>query len=179
MLLKAKADNPNATFYEGDALQLADVLSEEAPFAGVYCLGNSLGYFDAEGMTRFLEGISQKLQAGGLLVLHSDMVAEVLLPHWEAHMEVIANGVYAIADNEDYDLQNSRLITRFSFEKEDEETGKISKESHLIQHYIYTVGEISRMLSQSGCRLLSAYGDVKGKPFVIGDAHWYGVFQKN
>ena len=50
-------------------------------YRGAYCMGNSISYFDRKGTADVLTNVGQHLQSTALLVLHTGMLAESILPN--------------------------------------------------------------------------------------------------
>jgi hypothetical protein len=51
-------------------------------------------------------------------------------------------------------------------------------EEHSFKHYVYTVGEIHRLLEAEGFKILSMYNSPEKIHYIIGDAQVYLVAEK-
>lgn len=130
-------------------------------FDGAYCFGNSFGYFGAEGTAAFLAGMGRALRPGGRLVIDTEVAAETLLPNLEHRIWQEAGGIAVLAEY-DYHPAESRLDTTFTFIK-----GK-RREVRKASQWVFTIGEIGRMLAAAGVTILELHADTTGEPFEPG-----------
>jgi cyclopropane fatty-acyl-phospholipid synthase-like methyltransferase len=124
--------------------------AEEA-FDGAMCLGNSLGYFGAEGMAAFLARLAANLRAGARLVLDSFTCAESILPLSEEREIAFEGGAYR--SRYAYDAMTSVLKTEAEL--------SLDGEVHTLRyaHHIVTSGALVARLEETGLRVLALYGD--------------------
>lgn len=130
-------------------------------FDGAYCFGNSFGYFDAEGTLAFLQAVARSLKRRGRFVLDTLMVAESLLPDlaertWEPA------GEYRLLVENEYRVAESRLDCRYTFVHQGREA------THAAHYWVFTVGEVQRMLAACGLHTRSLFADLEQTPFELG-----------
>ena len=140
-------------------------------YSGAYCLGNSISYFDRSGTVNLLKNVGQHLQPNSLLVLHTGMLAESILPNLVLRDWQQAGELFFLMEHE-HNMELGRLDTQLTFIKD----GKTEKRT--IYHYIYTYAEMGNLLAQCGFKLLTAYANPDGEPFAFGDEQAYLVAQK-
>ncbi|HEY0411549.1 MAG TPA: class I SAM-dependent methyltransferase [Allosphingosinicella sp.] len=132
----------------------------EAPFDAAICLGNSLGYFGAEGLTAFLARLAASVRPGGRLVLDSHTCAESLLPLAEEREIAFEGGSYSARLS--YDVMASVLKTEARLVLGDE-THRL-----LYAHHVVTSGELVRMLATAGFAIEGMYADTEDAPYTVG-----------
>ncbi|MFH1239114.1 MAG: class I SAM-dependent methyltransferase, partial [bacterium] len=122
-----------------------DILSIEINklFDGIYCLGNSFGYFDHEGMDLFIQKIAGWLKSGGKFILHTAMAAETILPNFQGKEEVTIGDINLLMHHI-YNTGESFIETNYSFFRAGVTERRVSR------HYIYTLAEIKKMLLAVG-----------------------------
>lgn len=130
-------------------------------FDGAFCFGNSFGYFGAEGTAAFLAGMGGALRSGGRLVIDTEVAAESLLPTLEHRSWQKAGGITVLAEYA-YHPAESRLDSVFTFIKGNR------REVRTASHWVFTIGEIGRMLAAAGVTILHLYADTDGSPFEPG-----------
>jgi hypothetical protein len=82
-------------------------------------------------------------------------------------------GDIALTIKEQYLAEESCIDTEYIFERDGKtETGHA-------KHWIYTVGEIRRMLERPGFQILDLYGSLKKAPYALGSEELFVVAQKN
>ncbi|MCH8076650.1 MAG: methyltransferase domain-containing protein [SAR324 cluster bacterium] len=130
-------------------------------FDGAFCFGNSFGYFGPDGTAAFLAGMGRALRPGGRLVIDTQVAAESLLPTLEHRIWQQAGDIAVLAEYA-YHPAESRLDSTFTFIKGQR------REVRTASHWVFTIGEIGRMLAASGVRILHLYADTDGSPFEMG-----------
>ncbi|MBX9669843.1 MAG: class I SAM-dependent methyltransferase [Candidatus Obscuribacterales bacterium] len=133
----------------------------DVAFDGAFCFGNSFGYFEQVGCEEFLEACSRSLRAGSRFLIDTGLVAEVLIPNFR-EVETFDAGDIKMSIQNRYHAESSCLETHFRFEHK----GKI-EERHAL-HFVFTTGEINRMLARNGFRLVSMYSSPDGEEFKLG-----------
>ncbi|MCX6561786.1 MAG: class I SAM-dependent methyltransferase [Candidatus Aminicenantes bacterium] len=164
---RAKAANLPAEAVLGD---LAGV-DLGGPFDGAYCLGNSFGYFDPDDMLGFCRRVAAALRPAGRFVIHTAMAAESVLPDFREREWITAGDITCLMAN-GYDSERSVVETHYTFIRD----GRVEKRSS--EHYVYTVGEIGRLLAASGFRVLCSVGSPDGTPFEFKDPQLYIIAEK-
>jgi SAM-dependent methyltransferase len=142
-----------------------------AIYDGAYCFGNSFGVLKYADMESFLSGVARALRPGARFVVETGMAAESVLQKFEpVSMHQIAD--ISVTIKERYLAEESCIDTEYIFERD----GKT--ESGTAKHWIYTVGEIRRMLERAGFQILSLYGSLKCKPYTLGADELFVIAQR-
>ena len=130
-------------------------------FEGAFCMGNSFGYFDAEGTAAFLSSLGAALKPRSRFVIHTGITAECLLPHLETNLEMKVGDILMKVENH-YRTTESRLDTVYTFIR----NGKT--ETRNGSQWIFTTAEIQRMLRTAGFQTLTLLKSLKEEPFQLG-----------
>ena len=149
----------------------ADVLSVQldGTYAGAICMGNSFGYFHFDHMKLFVEKVSHSLEAGAKFIINSGMIAESILPNLQTYAK---NKVYTIGNitmevTNTYHAEDSFMTSQLLYTKD----GKT--EQHAFKHYVFTLGEVRRLLQSCGLRTVATYSTTSKEPFKLGDQQIY------
>jgi SAM-dependent methyltransferase len=146
-----------------DMRDLRAAHGDTAPADAAICMGNSFGYLDHAGTVAFLGDLAALVRPGGTLVIDSGFVAESLLPGVAlAEPPMTIGGVEATSVNE-YDVAQSRWITRFTFRR-----GEQVHRGTSVQH-VYTAAEIGRLVETAGFTDVRRYGGADGRPYALKD----------
>jgi cyclopropane fatty-acyl-phospholipid synthase-like methyltransferase len=140
-------------------------------YDGAFCLGNSFGYFNYEGMETFVEKVSTSLKRGAKWIVNTGLMAESFLAKFSKEKKYELGGLTMEISN-DYDEWNSCLLTTLTYTK----NGK--KEIHRFKHHVYTVAELIRLLEKYDLKTISLYNSTDKTAFKLGDAQLYLVAQK-
>ncbi|MEP7109588.1 MAG: class I SAM-dependent methyltransferase, partial [Ferruginibacter sp.] len=164
---KVKEENLPVHVIQGNILSL----ELKGRFDGAFCLGNSFGYFDYEGMKTFIKKVAACLKPGARFVINSGMVAESILPG------IPKEKIYTIDDftmqvNNAYFVTGSYMISRLKY------TRNNHTEEHSYKHYVYTMGEIQRLLELFGLNIFAMYNAVEKTPYELGDPQVFLVAEK-
>jgi cyclopropane fatty-acyl-phospholipid synthase-like methyltransferase len=146
-------------------------LELKGSFDGAFCLGNSFGYFDYEGMKTFVEKVSASLSQGAKWIVNTGLMAESFLAKFIKEKKYELEGL-TMEINNDYDEWNSCLLTTLTYTK----NGK--QEIHRFKHHVYTVAELIRLLAKYDLKTVSLYNSTDKTAFKLGDAQLYLVAQK-
>jgi cyclopropane fatty-acyl-phospholipid synthase-like methyltransferase len=132
----------------------------ETPFDGALCLGNSLGYFGAEGLGAFFARLAKSLRPNGRLVLDSYVCAESIFPLREEREITFDGGSYR--SRYAYDSTESVLKSEAEL--------ALDGEVHALRyaHHIVTSGALVRSLREAGFGALGLYGGTDDAPFEPG-----------
>ena len=165
--LQSEAGKLLVTAVQGDFLQLTNAdLSADALFDAGYCLGNSFSFFPRPDMLAFLSRIASLLKPGGRFLAHTEMIAESVLPDYQArNWQPIGDDGHPIlflVENE-YDPLESRIDSHLTYVRDG------VTQTRLAKHYIYTVGELCRLFNEAGFTVLACYGTVEGESYALGD----------
>jgi 2-polyprenyl-3-methyl-5-hydroxy-6-metoxy-1,4-benzoquinol methylase len=163
----AAAAGVDAEFVRCDMKQL----SWKSEFDGAFCFGNSFGYLIHADMTAFVAGVARALKPGGRFVIDTGAVAEAILPALkEREWYQIDDIIFAIENR--YLADVSCLETKGTFVQ----NGKL--ESRTWWHWVYTVGELRRMLEGAGLAVTDLYSSTDQQPFKLGDQRLIVVAEK-
>jgi SAM-dependent methyltransferase len=139
------------------------VLPERTSFDGAYCWGNSFGYFPHAEMSAFTAAVAQRLAPGARFVVDTATCAESLLVELERRSWQRLDDELVLLLDCEYDPRASRLDTTYTSILRDQVVDR--RTAH---HYVFTSGEIVRMLDAAGLETLELYGDLDGSPFELG-----------
>ncbi len=143
----------------------------EHSYDGAYCLGNSFGYVDYDGMNVFIGKVANALKPGARFVIHSGLVAESILPNFPK------TGHYVLGDLT-MDIRNSYIIDESYMATEITYTQEGRSEKHYFKHYVYMLSEIKRLLAKHELRTLAVYNSTDGLPYQLGDQQMYLLAEK-
>lgn len=151
-----------------------DILTTEigALFDGAYCLGNSFGYVNYDGMMVFVANIAKALKPGARFVINSGMVAESILSHFPE------TGHYEL-ENLTMDIRNSYAVGESCMLTELTYTKANRTEVHHFKHYVYTLAQIKRLLAQHNLQTIAVYKSTDEQDYQLGDQQMYLVAQKS
>ena len=167
---KINSENLNIKAIQADILAVQ--LSEK--FSGGTCLGNSFGYFNFDRMKLFVEKVSSWLETGSKFIINSGMIAESILPNFAHYSE---NKTYTVGDitmdvTNVYHVEDSYMVSHLLYTKD----GKT--EEHSYKHYVFTLGEIKRLLKLYGLHTIATYSSTSKEAYKLGDQQVYIVAQK-
>ncbi|AUD07220.1 class I SAM-dependent methyltransferase [Spirosoma pollinicola] len=164
---QAGADKLSVHVIQGDILTTDVGYS----FDGAYCLGNSFGYVDYEGMNQFVARVAGALKPGARFVINSGLVAESILTHFpQTGHHVLGDLTMDIRNS--YVIGESYMATELTYTKPDR------TETHYFKHYVFTLSEIKRMLIQHGLRTIAVYNSTEKLDYHLGDQQMYLVAEK-
>ncbi len=158
---------PRVEFLLGDMRNIKG----EAIYDGGYCFGNSFGFLEYSDMESFLGGVARALKPGARFVIETGMAAESVLRKFEEETSHQIEDIL-LTIKERYLAEESCIDTDYIFERD----GKT--ESRKAKHWIYTAGEIRRMLERAEFEVLNLYGSLKLEPFVLGSDDLFVIAQK-
>lgn len=161
---KARQAGLQATWHHADS---REELPFE-PFDGAICMGNSFGYLDAGGMKQLIANIVRSLRPRARWVIDSGMIAESILPHLPHQLWFRSNGIWMLFESS-YVVAESRLDTACTFIEDGRE------ETRRFSHWVYTLGEITRMLAEAGMEVTATCGSCDGEPYRVGSRYAYLV----
>jgi len=152
---------------EGNILSL----SLTGSFDAAFCLGNSFGYFNHEGMETFVQKVSACLKPGAKWMINSGLMAESFLAKFIKGKKYELPGLTMEISN-DYDEWNSCLLTTLTYTKDDK------REVHRFKHYVYTVAELIRLLNKFDLKAIALYSSTDQAAYKLGDPQIYLVAEK-
>lgn len=167
---KINAERLNIKAIRADILTIQ--LNEK--FSGAVCLGNSFGYFNIDRMKLFVEKVSSSLDTGSKFIINSGMIAESILPNF---LNYSKNKSYTVGNitmdiTNIYNARDSYMISNLLYTKE----GK--KEEHSFKHYVFTLGEVKRLLKLYGLNTIATYGSTSKTEYNLGDQQVYIIAEK-
>lgn len=136
-------------------------INSRCEFEGGFCLGDSFGYFDFGASETFIEALARALKPGSRLLIDTSSVAEVLIPNLRKEEEFELDGKTVILSNI-YHAESSCLESIFST------TESSQRQAHTELRWIFTAGEITRMLGKAGLLVAGLYGSLAGEAFELG-----------
>lgn len=167
---KIISENLNIHAIQADILKIQ--LNER--FAGAVCLGNSFGYFNIESMKLFIEKVSATLEPGAKFIINSGMIAESIMPNFLTYSK---NNSYTVGNitmdvTNIYNVEDSYMRSNLIYTKE----GKT--EEHSFKHYVFTLGEVKRLLKLYGLTTIATYSSTSKEEYKLGDRQVYIVAKK-
>lgn len=153
---------------QGDILTV-DIVGQ---FDGAYCLGNSFGYVDYDGMNVFVKKVAGALKPGARFVINSGMVAESILPNFPTTGQYVL-GDLTMSIRNGYDIEDSFMVTELTYTKADR------TEVHWFKHYVYTLSDIKRLLKQHNLHIVAVYKSTEKLDYQLGDQQMYLIAQKS
>jgi cyclopropane fatty-acyl-phospholipid synthase-like methyltransferase len=132
-------------------------------FDAAVCLGNSFGYLTEPETRTFLAALAGAVRPGGGLVVDVAVAAESILPGFTAGEErEMRTGDIVVAATGDYDVAESRLLSRYVFRRGTEEVAATAV------HHLYTSGHLGHLLRDAGFTDVERYAGPDGAPFELG-----------
>lgn len=154
----------------------ADILAVKLheKFSGAVCLGNSFGYFNADKMKLFVQKVAESLEPGARFIINSGMIAESILPNFSNYKK---NNSYTVGNitmevTNTYYVEDSYIISNLLYTKE----GKT--EEHSFKHFVFTLGEIKRLLKSYDLHTIATYSSTSKEDYNFGDQQIYIVAEK-
>ena len=149
---------------------LADMrdLDREAVYDGAYCFGNSFAFLGHAETENFLQALARTLKPGARFIIHTGMAAESVIPDFE-EQSCHELGDLSITINERYNAAESCIDSEYIFHRDGQ------TESRLAREWIYTVGEMRRMLERAGFSILDLYSSLKCEPYKLGSRELFIV----
>lgn len=160
-------------FLKADMRRFVSAVAHGAEFAGAFCMGNSLGYFNRIGTTQFFKEVAACLKSGARFIIDSSMVAECFLINGGQREWVQVGELFMLTENQ-YCLEESYVKTTYTYlHAPDAAPGAIKGPTQGIAqrtavHWIYTVGEVSHLLSEAGFSVESMYSSCDFTSFELG-----------
>ena len=164
---KIKSDKLNITAIRADILTMQ--LNQK--FSGAICMGNSFGYFNFDKMKLFVEKVSSGLETGGRFIINSGMIAESILPNFSKNKSFTFDNITMDITNI-YDVGDNYMVSTILYTKE------TRKEEHSFKHYVFTLGEVKRLLQLYGLITIATYSSPSKATYNLGDQQIYIVSEK-
>src|SRR5262245_8424583 len=154
----AEAAKLPAKFVVGDMRRL----QLDGAFDMACCLGNSFGYLEFDGMVAFVRAVATALKPGGRFIIETGMVAESVLP-------ALKEREWWQVDDILFAVENSYLADLSCLETEATFIRNGKAEVRKWWHWVYTVGEIRRMLKQAGLEVSGLFSGTDGQAYTLGN----------
>ena len=125
-------------------------------------------------MKVFIEKVASALETGSKFIINSGMIAESILPNF---LNYSRNKSYTV-DNITMDVTNiynaedSYMTSHLLYTKD----GKT--EEHSFKHYVFTLGEIKRLLKLFSLNIIATYSLPSKTAYKLGDQQVYIMAQK-
>ena len=136
-------------------------LTWASEFDGAFCFGNSFGYLNREEAQAFLAAVARALKPGARFVIDTGMAAESILPSLARTRWFRLGDILMLSENR-YDAAESRLDIDYTFVHRGE------VETRPTSSYVFTAGELCRMLADAGLRPIELLGSFNRDPYQIG-----------
>lgn len=157
-MAEAESDRPQAIDWRVAEMRQLDWTDA---FDAAFCFGNSFGYLDHQGMSQFLGSLARALKPKARFAFDYGMSAESILPRF-TEFEWSPMGDILFLEQNQYDVQASCIETTYKFVRD----GKT--ETRIGLHFVYTVAEIQRLLTEVGFEVLSLLAGYEDQPFGLG-----------
>ncbi|UFH52879.1 cyclopropane-fatty-acyl-phospholipid synthase family protein [Spirosoma sp. KNUC1025] len=170
----ADAERLSVVAINGDFLSIGESeIGSPASFDAAYCLGNSFSFFPRTEMLAFLTRIADLLKPGCRFLAHSEMLAESVLPDYQArNWQPVGDDILFLAEHEYHPLE-SRIDAHLTYVR----NGQI--QTRTAQHYVYTLAELRRLFTEAGLSVIACYGTIEGDAFALGDEAVWVLAEKS
>jgi hypothetical protein len=127
-------------------------------------------------MLAFMTRIGSLLKPGGRFLAHSEMIAESVLPdyqarNWQPIGDDDSQRILFLVENV-YDPLESRIDSHLTYVRDG------VAQTRLAQHYVYTLAELNWLFNQAGFDVIDCYGTVDGNAYALGDEAVWIVAEK-
>jgi len=155
---RARKNGPGIDWRHGDMRELP---VGEAEFDAAYCFGNSFGYLDHENAGKFLAALAHALKPSGRIAIDTGVAAESILPALPPKRWHRTGDIFTLSEAR-YAAKESRLDIEYTFLR----NGSI--ETRSAASYVFTIGDLRRMLETAGFEVTALHGGVGGEPYEMG-----------
>ncbi|MEJ7912944.1 MAG: class I SAM-dependent methyltransferase [Chitinophagaceae bacterium] len=144
-------------------------LQLQQDYDAIICMGNSFAFFNEGEALSILKNFSNHLKDGGIFIINTWMLAEIAIKFFrEKDWFYVADYKYLVENQ--YLFHPARIESQHTIIRQD---GAI--ESIKGVDYIFTVDELSAMLTKAGFSLAAIYSTPRQRPFQFGDSRAYLV----
>ena len=164
---RIKADNLSIEAIEADFLKI----ELDRKFSGAVCLGNSFGYFSFDKMKLFVANVASCLEIGAKVIINSGIIAESILPNFPKYKSYTVQDITMEISNT-YSVKDSYMMSHILYTKHGE------KEEHSFKQYVFTVGEVKRLLRSCGLETVATYNSPSKIEYSLGDPQIYFVAER-
>ena len=163
----AGAESLSVDFRQGDM----SALPELPPCDSAITLGNSLFYTEHAATCRFFAAVARTLRPRGRWLLNTGTVAEAISSHLKPELSYEAGDIATR-------FRNTYRAAESCLETVCETTQNGRTATRTIWQFVYTAGEIQRMLAAAGLKTVALYGGTAGEPFELGGQQLYLVAER-
>lgn len=145
---------------EWQRADMGDWMTDQT-FDAAFSVGNSFGYLDREGTSKFLRNVARALRPGGRFAFDYGLAAECILPRFEERQWCSVKDVLFLENNR-YDVQRSCVVTEYTMIRDD------VVEHRLGEQWVFTVSEVAEMLNRAGFEVVRLCSSHEGDEFRLG-----------
>lgn len=160
----AASSGVEPTFIEGDMLNMAELVKDEAPFDGFINMFTSHSYYGREGdlnMFRQLHDIASRGAVLVVLTANRDWIVRNFLPEG-----VEKAGDVRILEMRTLDLESSTILNKWEFYESSNESLRL-RLSVEMDHRLYSLHELKDLLEEAGWTYLKGLGRKQGEDFQL------------
>jgi SAM-dependent methyltransferase len=136
------------------------------------CMGNSLNFFDADGVVKLLSAVASQLKPGGSLLINTWSLAEIVIGKFTERTWSTVNGIRFLNESK-FLFYPSRIETESILISPQGDT-----ETKKGIDYIFSVAEMKTLLENAGFALRIIYSIPGRKEFNLGEPRAYIVADK-
>jgi SAM-dependent methyltransferase len=130
-------------------------------FDAAFCMGNSFGYLDREGASKFFTWMARAIVPGGRLAIDLSTAAESLLPSLQPRRWFRVGDILMLSSNR-YVAEESRLDIDYTFVR-----GGV-EELRQASSFVYTISEVLSLAQRAGWQLELLGSTQEGAAFELG-----------
>ncbi len=151
----------------------ADILEYElsGEFDLAICMGNSFSYFSYYTLLEFAKKINIVLKKGGTFLVQTGAIAESILPTIQQKDWIEVDGILFLSERL-YHAESSVIQSNYRIIKQTQTELKTA------YHYVFTLAEIRRLLTEAGFSEIVQYSGFDKSPYKHGDRQAYIVARK-
>jgi len=165
----AEKENLSVEIICSDILQVS--LNQQ--YDAVICMGNSLQFFNEQDTLRLLTAISKHIKPGGLFLINSWSVSEIITKHFRDKSWGRFGSLLFLTECKilfrPTRMETTSIIITDSGDREEKKA----------VDFIFSLAEIETMLKKSGFHVKEFYSLPGKKQFSIGDQRVYIAAEKN
>lgn len=175
----AASENVDARFIVGDALDTAELLSEDPPFDACVNMFTSHSYYGWEGDLKMFSGVADRSVEGAILVVMT-VNRDFLVRHFEAEDSHSAGNV-TINSTRWLDLETSWMMNTWDFyEYTSEDMPCLSVE---LNNRVYSLHEMRELVEESSWNYKAGFGsestgEINLAPLDMDSSRMWVVAQK-
>jgi SAM-dependent methyltransferase len=133
------------------------------------CMGNSLCFFDRSDSIKIMKTVARHLETGGFFLINTWSIAEIVYRNFVERSWSHLKDAKFLTESK-VQFEPSRIETENTILLPDG-----SQEKKKAVDYVYTIGELKEMLSESGLKYKETFSIPGRKKFEFGDPRAYIV----